>query len=108
MGKRLRITSSCSLKKNPKRKGILSTGLWAYSRHPNYFFDWLFWISIGLMGASHSWGWVSFTGAFFMWIIFNYMTGPLTERLSLKKHKEEFADYQRRVSFMIPWFPKSP
>ena len=64
MGKRLRITSSCSLKKILREKEFSGQCLWAYSRHPNYFFDWFFWISIGLMGASHSWGWVSFTGAF--------------------------------------------
>ena len=88
--------------KKENSKGILDTGLWAYSRHPNYFFDWLFWLSIGIMGASLSWGGVAFVGSFVMWIIFNYLTGPLTERLSLKKHKALYLYYQEKVPFMIP------
>ena len=68
-----------------KTKGnILSTGLWSYSRHPNYFFDWLVWFGVGVMGISLPWGLMSFIGCFLMWFIFNYLTGPITERLSLK------------------------
>lgn len=92
--------------KRKKTGKILNTGLWSLSRHPNYFFDWLFWLAIGLMGASLSYGLFSFTGSVIMWIIFHYLTGPLTERLSLRKHKESYKSYQKRVPFMIPYLFK--
>lgn len=88
--------------KRMKLEGILKSGLWKYSRHPNYLFDWLFWVSLGFMGLSLPWGGLSFTGALLMWIIFNYLTGPLTERLSLKKHKDLYLNYQKETPFMIP------
>ena len=48
-----------------------------------------------------------FYGAFFMWIIFNYMTGPLTERLSPRNIKKSLLIIKDEC-LMIPWFPKSP
>jgi len=96
--------------KRKKTGSFLTTGLWAYSRHPNYFFDWLFWVAIGVMGSSLSLGGLSFIGSIIMWIIFNYLTGPLTERLSLKKYKEPYSSYLKKVPFMIPhlsFFKKS-
>ena len=88
--------------KKQRKVGLLKEGLWAYSRHPNYFFDWLFWLSIGVMGYEFPWGYSAFIGSLVMWIIFNFMSGPLTERLSLRKHKEIFEKYKKQVPFMIP------
>ena len=90
--------------KKKQKKGVLMTGFWAYSRHPNYFCDWCFWLGIGFLGCSLPWGLLSFIAAILMWIIFNYLTGPLTERMSLSKYPEIYSDYQKRVPFMIPSF----
>lgn len=89
--------------KKKRTGGILATGLWSYSRHPNYFFDWLFWVGVGLMGVMFPFGFLAFAGTFFMWVIFHYLTGPITERHSLDKHQAAFKNYQRKVAFMIPF-----
>jgi steroid 5-alpha reductase family enzyme len=83
--------------------GVCNVGLWSISRHPNYFFEFVMWTSlavysIGLPNAG--WAWIS---PITIWVITRYMTGPYTERLSLKKRPVEYDHYQRSVSFIIPW-----
>ncbi|MEE4251527.1 MAG: DUF1295 domain-containing protein, partial [Alcanivoracaceae bacterium] len=82
--------------------------LWRYSRHPNYFFEWLHWFSYPLMaiGADGAqWLWLAPLMMFlFLW----FVTGiPYTERQALKSRGDDYRDYQRSTSVFIPWRPKS-
>ncbi|MGB1220036.1 MAG: DUF1295 domain-containing protein [Alcanivoracaceae bacterium] len=81
-------------------------GLWRYSRHPNYFFEWLHWFSYPLLalGAPLA-GWVWLAPALmivFLW----FVTGiPYTEKQAIKSRGDDYRDYQRTTSPFIPWRP---
>lgn len=89
-------------------KGFIDTGLWSWSRHPNYFCEvslwWAYWLFS--VGASGTWINFSFPGPFFLTLLFvsPRASCDVTELLSGRKYAQ-FADYQRRVSKFIPWWP---
>lgn len=86
---------------------ILDSGLWRYSRHPNYFFELLFWIGIAVSVLDLSWGWTALACPVLIGYFLLGVTGvPLTEQHSLESHGEAYRDYQRRTSVLVPWFPK--
>lgn len=83
-------------------------GLWRYSRHPNYFFEWLHWLSYPLLawGAPHAlWLWLAPVMMFlFLW----FVTGiPYTEKQALKSRGEDYRRYQRETSAFFPWPPRA-
>ena len=85
-----------------KTSGICTTGLWKFSRHPNYFFDLLFWFSISSFSFGSDYFFPSIVGPVIMFITFYFITGRITERCSVDKHGELYKDYQKRVSYIIP------
>jgi steroid 5-alpha reductase family enzyme len=90
-----------------KNKGkVLDTGLWRYSRHPNYFGEILQWFGIGLVAAQTSFGWVGLIGPLFLAYVIYYFTGvPVVEEAwSKDKHYQE---YVARTSCLLPWPPKA-
>ena len=80
-------------------------GLWAYSRHPNCFFDWLFWFSIALMSFGTGYLGLSMMGPFVLLWVFLKVTIPITEETSLEK-RPNYYDYQARVSRFVPFPPR--
>jgi steroid 5-alpha reductase family enzyme len=89
--------------------GILfDTGLWRYTRHPNYFGDACTWWGIWLVAAETGpWGWASVVGPLFLtFTLTNWSGKPLLER-GLKKSRPAYAAYVARTSGFIPWPPKS-
>ncbi|HUS28290.1 MAG TPA: DUF1295 domain-containing protein [Kofleriaceae bacterium] len=94
-----------AFKKDPANVGkVCDTGLWSYSRHPNYFFEWLVWLGFALYGLAFApAGLVALLGAA---IIFGSIWGvtgiPPTEAQALRSKGEAYRDYQRRVSKFIP------
>ncbi|MDF1781709.1 MAG: DUF1295 domain-containing protein [Alcanivoracaceae bacterium] len=93
----------------PDSKGkTCREGLWRYSRHPNYFFEWLHWFSYPLLayGAEHAmWLWLA---PAFMFLFLWFVTGiPYTERQALKSRGEDYKRYQRETSMFFPWWPKT-
>ena len=98
---------------NPANRGkICEEGLWAWSRHPNYFFEWLAWlafpvIAIDLSGA-YPWGWGALVGPAFMYWLLVHVSGipPLEEHM-LRSRGDAYREYQRTTSAFVPWFPKS-
>lgn len=89
--------------RRPKAR-FLTTGLFATSRHPNFFFEQAQWWTIAALGAVA--GGVTWTvlGALLLSLLFLGST-RFTESLSLAKYPE-YADYQARVSMVAPWFPR--
>ena len=84
-------------------------GLWRYSRHPNYFFEWMHWFAYPPMSLSipAAYGWASLLGPGLMLLCLFWLTGiPYTERQAVKSRGEDYREYQRTTSMFVPWFPK--
>ena len=96
---------------DPSLKGkTCRSGLWRYSRHPNYFFEWLHWFSYVFLAIGLDIGWVllSMLGAALMFGTLFWVTGiPFTEQQPLRSRGEDYREYQRTTSIFIPWFPKN-
>ncbi len=94
-------------KLDPKNKGkTLDQGLWKYSRHPNYFFEWLHWFAYPILalGAGLPVLWIY---PLLMWLFLYYITGiPFSEQQALVHRGDDYRDYQRRTSMFIPRQPK--
>lgn len=94
---------------NPvNRTRTCTTGLWRYSRHPNYFFEWLGWFSYVLLCAQPPYALLPLTlvGPVAMLVFLFFITGiPHTEQQALS-HRPDYAEYQRTTSAFFPWPPK--
>lgn len=95
-------------KKNPANKGkVCQYGLWNYSRHPNYFFQLMIWISVFVFAASSPYGWISLVCPLVIGLLIFKVTGiPMTEEQSIRSRGELYKEYQRTTSVFIPWFKK--
>jgi len=86
---------------------ICKAGLWSITRHPNYFFDLLTWISFALyVIVANQFSLESLralVGPLTMWIIFRHITGPLTEAHSKKRRGDAYRDYQKETPMIIPF-----
>jgi steroid 5-alpha reductase family enzyme len=77
-------------------------GLWRYSRHPNYFFEWVHWWAYVLVAAG--W-WPTLLGPALMLLFLFRLTGiPYTEKQALKS-RPDYEDYRKSTSVFFPWFP---
>ncbi len=85
---------------------IINYGLWAYSRHPNYFGEILFWWGLFLFAIATdiSFYW-AILGPICITVLFNVISIPLMEKRNILR-KPDYLDYKKRVSRLIPWFPK--
>lgn len=82
-------------------------GLWASSRHPNYFFEWLHWFSYVLLAVGSGLFWLSLLGPVLMFTFLYRVSGiPWTEAQALRSRGEDYARYQRDVSAFFPWPPR--
>jgi steroid 5-alpha reductase family enzyme len=95
--------------KTRKPGEAMTRGLWGWSRHPNYFGEFSFWLSLGLFGVATSpgdWWWL-LAGAAIMLALFLFASIPMMEERSLSRRP----DYQQTidtVSKFVPRKPKSP
>jgi steroid 5-alpha reductase family enzyme len=85
--------------RNPANKGkVCDTGLWAWSRHPNYFFETLYWVALVPIGIGHGWGLVAVAAPAMMFVLLRYVSGvPPLEQHMLRSRGAAFAAYQQRV-----------
>jgi steroid 5-alpha reductase family enzyme len=87
---------------------VCQTGLWNYSRHPNYFFEWLVWVGYFLLAVSAPNGWLALISPMIIFYLLVKMTGiPYTEAQSIKSRGEKYREYQRTTSAFVPWFKKN-
>lgn len=82
-------------------------GLWAWSRHPNYFFEWLHWFAYVLLGVGSPHAWLTWLGPVLMFAFLYRISGiPWTEQQALRSRGEDYRRYQREVSEFFPWAPR--
>jgi steroid 5-alpha reductase family enzyme len=82
-------------------------GLWHYSRHPNYFFEWLIWVAFALYGLGSPNGiWGLFSPALMLYFVLRVTGIPATEAQALRTRGDEYRRYQQTTSAFVPWFPK--
>lgn len=82
-------------------------GLWQYSRHPNYFFEWLHWCFVALLALSAPWGFIALLHPCVIWHFLNRVSGiPLAEEQALKSRGDDYRQYQATTSAFFLWFPK--
>lgn len=88
-------------------RGFITTGLFRYSRHPNFFCEQAMWWTYYVFSIAAGAGWLNWTiaGAVLLTLLFQGSTG-LTEKISAGRYLD-YADYQSRTSRLLPWFPKS-
>jgi steroid 5-alpha reductase family enzyme len=93
-------------KADPENHGkVCEIGLWRYSRHPNYFFEFFFWVGIFVASLLTPWGWTTFICPLLMYYFLTKVTGiPLTEEYALKSKGDAYRRYQKTTSAFTPWF----
>jgi steroid 5-alpha reductase family enzyme len=83
------------------------SGLWGWSRHPNYFFEWLHWFTYVFLAVGSHLFWWSLTGPVLMFAFLYRVSGiPWTEAQSLRSRGDDYRVYQRQVSAFFPWPPR--
>ena len=93
-------------KKEPKHRGkIIQSGLWRYSRHPNYFGEVLVWWGIWLLALNVSEGWQTIVGPMTITFLILKVSGITMLEKKMQENRE-FADYRSKTSQFLPWFPK--
>ena len=102
-------------RERPGNQGkVCDIGLWRWSRHPNYFFEWLGWLAYPVIAISpgyppfYPWGFAALAAPAFMYWILVYVTGiPPLETQMLKSRGERYRDYQSRTSIFFPLPPRA-
>jgi steroid 5-alpha reductase family enzyme len=83
-------------------------GLWKYSRHPNYFFEWLIWVAFALFAMTSPYGYLGLVSPLLMLFFLFRVTGiPATEAQALRTKGEDYRRYQETTSAFVPWFPRN-
>jgi steroid 5-alpha reductase family enzyme len=89
------------------RNRVCRTGLWRYSRHPNYFFEWLHWWAYVVMAIDAPDWLLTWIGPVTMgWALLKVTGIPVAEAQALASRGEEYATYQRTTNAFFPWFPR--
>jgi steroid 5-alpha reductase family enzyme len=95
-----------SFKLNPENKGkIITSGLWKYSRHPNYFGEAILWWGIGIYAFSVSGYWYCLISPFIMNLMLRFVSGvPMLEEKY--KNRKDFREYASKTSVFVPFIGK--
>ena len=93
-------------KANPDNRGkVMDRGLWRYTRHPNYFGDFLVWWGLYLIAAAGGAWWTIFSPILRSFLLIRVSGVKLLEH-SLKSKRPGYADYVQRTSPFFPWPPR--
>jgi steroid 5-alpha reductase family enzyme len=100
-----------AFKQDPANRGkVCDVGLWSWSRHPNYFFEFLGWVAYVAFavdpGGGDPLGYFAILGPAFIYLLLRYVSGvPPLERHMLKSRGDAYRDYQARTSAFLPMPP---
>ena len=100
-----------AFKAKPENRGrICERGLWAWSRHPNYFFEWLGWLGLPVLAVDRDYlpGGLALLAPAWMYVLLVHVSGvPPLEAAMRRSRGASFEDYSRRVNRFWPWRPLS-
>ena len=86
---------------------VCKSGFWRYSRHPNYFFEWLFWWAFVFFSLGSPSFLFSFIGPIAMYCFLRYISGvPFAELSSIESRGDAYRSYQKETSIFFPRMPK--
>jgi steroid 5-alpha reductase family enzyme len=86
---------------------VCAGGLWRYSRHPNYFFEWIHWWAYVLVAVGSPYWWITPAAVALMLAFLTLLKGiPTTEAQALRSRGVAYREYQRTTSAFFPWFPE--
>ncbi|MDY6944811.1 MAG: DUF1295 domain-containing protein [Pseudomonadota bacterium] len=93
-----------AFKRTASNRGrVCDVGLWRYSRHPNYFFEWTIWIGYAVFALASPWGWVALAmPALMLHFLINVTGVKATEEQALRSKGEQYREYQQRTSMFVP------
>jgi steroid 5-alpha reductase family enzyme len=108
LGESLADVQLKAFKADPASKGrTCRRGLWRYSRHPNYFFEWTMWLSYAVMALAAPYGWATlYAPALMLHFLLNVTGVKITEEQCLRTRGEDYARYIRETSAFVPWFTR--
>lgn len=109
LGESLADLQLSRFRSDPQNRGkTCQRGLWAYSRHPNYFFEWLHWWSYLLLAIGSPYMLLALPAPALMLFLILKVTGiPPTEARALETRGDDYRAYQRTVSAFIPWIRRT-
>jgi steroid 5-alpha reductase family enzyme len=94
---------------DPENRGkVCDVGLWRWSRHPNYFFEWLGWLAYPLIAiGAWPWGWIALAAPACMYWLLNHVSGvpPLEEHM-VATRGDAYRSYQARTNAFFPAPPR--
>jgi steroid 5-alpha reductase family enzyme len=107
-GESLADQQLATFRNDPANRGkTCRSGLWAWSRHPNYFFEWLHWFTYVFLAVGSHLFWLSLVGPVVMLLFLYRVSGiPWTEAQSLRSRGDDYRRYQQQVSAFFPRPPK--
>lgn len=92
-------------KSDPANKGkLLTTGLWKYTRHPNYFGEAVLWWGFYIIALASGYWWTIFSPILMKWLLMRVSGVAMLERTM--KVKPGYEEYMRGTNAFLPWFPK--
>ncbi|MBA3451758.1 MAG: DUF1295 domain-containing protein [Deltaproteobacteria bacterium] len=109
LGESISDAQLARFKRDPAHAGqVCDVGLWGFSRHPNYFFEWCVWLGYAVYGlAFGAWGLIALAPQALLLTSILFVTGiPPTEMQSIRSRGDAYRAYQKRVSKFVPWPPK--
>lgn len=107
-GESLADAQLAAFKRDPANAGrICDTGLWRYSRHPNYFFEWLIWVAYFLCALGSPWGcFAVIAPATILYLLLRVTGIPMIEEQAARSKGDAYRRYQAATSVFVPWPPK--
>ena len=94
-------------KTDPANRGrVMNRGLWAYSRHPNYFGETLIWWGIFLIALPTPYGWYALVSPVVITFLLLKVSGVTLLEKDIVERRPEYREYLETTSAFIPWFPK--
>ncbi len=108
MGESIADAQLARFRNDPSNHGkTCRDGLWRYSRHPNYFFEWVHWFAYVCLAVGSPIAWLAWAGPVVMVVFLRWVSGvPFTEKQALRSRGDDYRQYQRTTSMLIPWFPR--
>lgn len=92
----------------PENRGkTCMEGLWNYSRHPNYFFEWIIWVGLFVFASATPAGlFTIYVPIMMLHLLINVTGVKPSEAHSLKSRGDEYRKYQQTTSMFVPWFKR--